>query len=108
MAIIKKSVKKQMLERVGERGSLLHYLYAKSLQSCLTLCEPADCNSPGSSVRGILQARILEWAAMPPPPEDLPNPGTEPSSLTCPALASRFFAICTTSATWEAPLHYWW
>jgi len=39
---------------------------ARSLQSCLTLCDPMDCSSPpGSSVHGILQARILEWAAMP-------------------------------------------
>ena len=33
---------------------------AKLLQSCLTLCNPMDCSPPGSSVRGILQARILE------------------------------------------------
>ena len=38
---------------------------AKSLQSCPTLCDPMDCSPPGSSVRGILQARILEWVAMP-------------------------------------------
>ena len=34
-------------------------------QSCPTLCNPMDCSLPGSSVRGILQARILEWVAMP-------------------------------------------
>ena len=34
-------------------------------QSCLTLCDPMDCSPPGSSVYGILQARILEWVAMP-------------------------------------------
>ena len=34
-------------------------------QSFLTLCDPMDCSSPGSSVHGILQARTLEWAAMP-------------------------------------------
>ena len=33
-----------------------------------------DCSPPGSSVPGILQARMLEWVAMPPPPGDLPNP----------------------------------
>ena len=33
---------------------------AKSLQSCLTLCDPIDCSPPGSCVRGIPQARILE------------------------------------------------
>ena len=37
---------------------------AKSLQSCLTLCDPTDGSPPGSSVPGILQARILEWAAI--------------------------------------------
>ena len=34
-------------------------------QSCLTLCNPMDCSPPGSSVHGILQARILEWVAFP-------------------------------------------
>ena len=37
---------------------------AKSLQSCLTLCDPIDGSPPGSSVPGILQARILEWIAI--------------------------------------------
>ena len=37
---------------------------AKSLQLCLTLCDPMDCSPPGSSVHGILQARTLEWVAM--------------------------------------------
>ena len=37
----------------------------KLLQPCLTLCDPMDCSPPGSSVHGILQARILEWVAMP-------------------------------------------
>ena len=36
---------------------------AKSLQSCLTLCDPIDGSPPGSPVPGILQARTLEWAA---------------------------------------------
>ena len=40
-------------------------VHAKSLQSCQTLCDPMDCSLPGSSVHGILQARILEWVAMP-------------------------------------------
>ena len=34
-------------------------------QLCLTLCDPMDCSPQGSSVHGILQARILEWVAMP-------------------------------------------
>ena len=38
---------------------------AKSLQSCLTLCDPMDCSPPGSSVHGVLQARTLEGGAIP-------------------------------------------
>ena len=38
--------------------------YAKSLQSCPTLCDPRDGSSPGSAIPGILQARILEWVAI--------------------------------------------
>ena len=40
-------------------------VHAKSLQLCLTLCDPMDCSPPGSFVHGILQARILEWIAIP-------------------------------------------
>ena len=47
------------------------------------------CSPPGSSVHGILQARILAWGALP-PPEDLPHSGIEPKSLASPALAGRF------------------
>ena len=37
---------------------------AKLLQSCLTLCDPTDGSPPGSTIPGILQARILEWVAI--------------------------------------------
>jgi len=37
----------------------------KVAQSYPTLCKPVDCSLPGSSVHGILQARILEWVAIP-------------------------------------------
>ena len=37
---------------------------AKSLQSCLTLCDPTDGSPPGSAIPGILQARTLEWVAI--------------------------------------------
>ena len=56
-----------------------------------------DCTLSGSSVQGILQARILEWIAIP-FSRDPPDPGIEPTSPVSPAVASRFF---TTSATWE-------
>ena len=49
-------------------------------QLCLTLCDPVDCSPPGSSVYGILQARILQWVPFP-PLGDLPDPGIEPRSL---------------------------
>ena len=39
-------------------------MHAKLLQLCLTLCNPMDHSLPGSSIHGILQARILEWVAM--------------------------------------------
>ena len=71
---------------------------AKLLQSCPTLCNPVDCGLLGSSVRGVLQARILEWVAFT-LPRDLPDPGIELASLKSLALAGGIF---TTSATWEA------
>ena len=46
----------------GERG--VAAAAAKSLQSCLTLRDPMDCSPPGSSIHGIFQARVLEWAAI--------------------------------------------
>ena len=47
-------------------------------QLCLTLCDPMDCSPPGSSF-GILQARILEWVAIP-SSRRFPNPEIEPGS----------------------------
>ena len=66
-------------------------------QSCLTLCNPMDCNLPGSSVHGILQARILEWVAMPSWRSSRSRNQTWVSGI-----ASRFFTIW---ATREAPFH---
>ena len=57
-----------------------------------------DCSPPGSSVHGILQARILEWLAMP-SSRDFPDLGIEPESLTSLSLAGDFFITC---AIWEA------
>ena len=51
-------------------------------QSCPTLSDPMDCSLPGSSIHGILQARMLEWFAISFHPGHLPNPGIEPGSLT--------------------------
>ena len=52
---------------------------------CTTCCDPMDCSPPGSSLYRIVQARILEWIAMP-SPGVLPNPGIEPTSPVSPSL----------------------
>ena len=49
------------------------------VQSCPALSNPMDCSLPGSSVHGILQARILDWLAIP-FSRDLPDPGIKPRS----------------------------
>ena len=59
---------------------------ALSLQSSLTLCTPIDHSLPGSSIHGILQARILEWVAIASSSESS-RPGIEPGCLASPALA---------------------
>ena len=67
-------------------------------QLCQPLWDPIDCSPPGTSVHGILQARILSGLSFP-SPGDLPNPRIEPVYLVSPALARGFF---TTSTAWEA------
>ena len=49
----------------GPENYKMGYCPVFSHQLCLTLCDPMDCSPPGSSVHGILQARILEWVAIP-------------------------------------------
>ena len=51
-------------EPPGKRSTHSAAAAAKSLQSCLTLCDPIDGSPPGSAVPGILQARTLEWVAI--------------------------------------------
>ena len=70
-------------------------------QSCLTLCSSMDCILPGSSVHGILQARILGWVAT-----SFSRKSSQPwdqTQISC--FGRRTF---DTSTTWEAPiLSYW-
>ena len=74
-------------------------LCAKSLQSCLTPCDPMGCSPPGCSVHGILSARILEWVAMPfSRGSSPPNYWTHVFHISY-IDTGRFF---TTSTTWEA------
>ena len=56
------------------------YVCVLSCSVVSNFCDPIDCSPTGSSVDGILQARILEWVAIF-LPRDLPNPGIEPGSL---------------------------
>ena len=64
-------------------------------QSYPILCDPVDCSSPGSSVHGILQARILEWVTISFSRESsLPR---DPTQISC--TAGRFFAIWATRET---------
>ena len=67
-----------------------------SLQSCQTLCKAVDCSPPG--YMGFSRQEC--WSGLPSPsPGDLPDSGTELTSLLSPTLASRFF---TAGAIWEA------
>ena len=73
-------------------------VHAKSLQSCLTLCDPRDCSRQAPLPTGF--SRKEHWRGLPcPPPGGLPDPGLEPASLMSAALAGGFF---TASAAWEA------
>ena len=86
------------------KKNIIHSSYivlccAKSLQSCLTLWDPIDCCPPGSSVQGILQARLLEWVS---------KSSSRRSSwsrnwthLSCVSCIGR--QILYHWATWEAP-----
>ena len=87
-------------DRKAFKNSILHCVHAQSLQACPTLCDPLDCGPPGSSVHGILQARILEWVAMPSSRGSFqPRKRTHISYI-----ADGFF---TQWVTWEAPIMHW-
>ena len=90
----------------GERWLITSTPLTILLLACVLSCfssvwlrNPMDCGLPGFSVHGILQARILEWVAMP-SSRGSSWPRIEPAFLTSPALVGLFF---TTSATWETP-----
>lgn len=57
---------------------------------CLTVCDPVDWNPPGPSVQGVLQAGMLEWAAVP-CSRGSPRPGAEPAAPVAPAVAGALF-----------------
>ena len=78
----------KMLQRTGRKYFLREEI---NMYTYPTLCNPLDYSPPGSSVPGVLQARILEWAAIP-FSRGSSRPGMEPASPALPsALAGRFF-----------------
>ena len=83
--------------RMGKRYMKV-WVEAVATQSCPTICNPMDCSPPAPLSMGF--SRQEYWnGLLCLPPEDLPDPGIEPTCLTSPALAGR---LITTSATWEA------
>ena len=74
------------------------YLVLCCLQSCLTFCDPMDCNPPGSSVHEIFQARILEWVTISSSRESSqPRDQKQASCISC--IGRQTLHHCT---TWEA------
>ena len=73
-------------------------MHAKSLQLCTTLFDPMDWSSPGSSVHGILQVRILEWVAMP-----SSRRSSWPRNWTCISHGSCFAGRVLTAEPVEKP-----
>ena len=70
-------------------------VYALVTQSCSTLCDPMDCRPPSFSVHGILQARILEWIAIP-----FFRGSSQPKDWTqISCIAGRLFTIWATRET---------
>ena len=70
-------------------------------QSCLTLCDPTDCSLPGFYVHGILQSRILEWAAIP-----FSRGSSQPRNQTwVSCVACRFFTVWATGKFTGPQLH---
>ena len=77
-----------------------HSQCAKSLQLCPTLCDLMDCSPPGSSVHGILQARILEWVVI-----SFSRGSSWPRDRICiPCISCTGRQIFYHCATWEAPM----
>ena len=77
----------------------------KVAQSCPTLCDPMDCSPPGSSIHGILQARILEWVAGP-----FSRGSSQPRDWTQVShIAGRFFTIWATreALNMTSVVKYW-
>ena len=88
---------KMMLGDIGMIALSPCHIHCMHAQSCLALCDPMDCNPPGSSVHGLFQARTLEWVAIPSSRESSqPKDWIHISSITC--IGSQ---VLHQGATWE-------
>ena len=67
--------------------------------SCVRLCDPMDCSWPGFSVRGIFQARVLEWVAV----SSSREASWDWSCISCFGIGGQILCLC---ATWEAQIIY--
>ena len=87
----------------GQKNSRAYILHPDTMmlrlvaQSCPTLCDPMDCSPSGSSVHGILQARILEWVVI-----SSSRRSSQLRNRTCISCLVR--QILYHCATWEAPI----
>ena len=89
-------------KKIKEEDNRDYIWLANSFQSGPTLCDSMDCSPPGSSVHGILQARILVWVAMSSSRGSFqPKDQTRVSYVSCVGRRSLF----TTSTIWKA--HIW-
>ena len=80
-----------------------HAACSLSHRSCPTLPEPVDCGPPGSSVHGIFQTRILEWAVSS-PPGHLSDPGTK-NHICCSSCIVRWILYHCTTQEAQSMLH---
>ena len=83
----------------------LLFLCVQLLQSCLTVCDPMDCDPPSFSVHEISQARILEWAAI-----FFYRESSWPRNQTlisCVSCTDRSLPLCGTSAFSKSSLYIW-
>ena len=98
--IVSSLPKKKSIYRCDIVLDCIAYVCAKSLQPCPAVCDPMDCSPPGSSDNGILQARILEWVAMPSSRAPAwPRNLTHISSVFC--IGWHVFFFFTTSTIWK-------
>ena len=88
-----------MLQTISMQACILNmgiHMCVWVTQSCLTLCDPMDCSSPGSSVHGILQARILELVAI----SFSRGSSWSRNQTQVSCIAGRFFTIWAKGKSW--------